>query len=182
MRTRVTRRDAIKMAADDNVNTPTITRADAARLLAGPAADDLPETPTDHRPFDDPARFAQDADGMLKEHWDELFSYVAPAERAAYQRHRAAMVRWLPILGDIPGITPFSEMDEAVYDWADESYLCGLRNGAAFEQLRRALVGPMRMCPRCSGVGGLDANGDRVSDNGPQVCPDCQGNGTVAAA
>jgi hypothetical protein len=180
MRTRVTRRDAIKMATalepePDLPTNPPITRADAARLLAGLIPDDLPETPGTTRPFDDPGRFAVDAEGMLKQHWDELFSYVAPAERAAYQRHRAAVVRWLPILGDITGISPFSEMDEAVYDWAEEAYLRGLRDGAAFEHLRRALVGPMRTCPRCSGVGSLEVKGDS------RVCPDCAGNGTMAA-
>jgi hypothetical protein len=58
----------------------------------------------------------------------------------------------------------------------------GCQAGAAYEALRRAMLGPTRTCLRCDARGVVGADGTRTRDlAGADVCPDCGGKGVVAA-
>ena len=114
--------------------------------------------------------------------FSELTELQAPEEMALYKQIRSAVLRELPILNRVPADHPWVKLDEAALALWCASWMAGVAAGAAYENLRRTLVGPRRVCPQCWGVG---TAGPRRSDRDPdaggtEVCPTCAGNGTVA--
>ncbi len=183
----LTRRDALKLAAlaaATSAPLATVTSAEAARLLdapmgAGPA-------PTSRRlggiDAEDPVSFAEGLDGI---DLGDVCTSIIPEDLAAYYQARAALLRELPILANLPFDHPWYAMDMAALDMASGAWMAGVRAGAQYEHLRMALVGPTRVCRRCQGIGSLAIGAERnhAADmaGGPQTCPDCGGGGTVAA-
>jgi len=182
---RLTRRHALQIAAAGAVAAPfAITPTDAARALDGPAPAPVTLTPTTPAggmwdvwsggtTVYDPVGFAEEL--LFDDDWSELLSHIAPAETAAYVQARAAVYRALPILRDVPFDHPWVTMDEAYEAVKGAAYAEGLRQGAAVEHLRLALVGSTRTCRACRGIGRL---GEEDAGAGA-LCAACQGAGTV---
>ncbi len=179
----LTRRTVLQFAATAAATrslAPNVTAAEATRLLAEPAAPvAVPELlGWGERPdFTDPVSFAVDTERSIAE---ELIDYQAPEEVAAYLQARAAMVQALPLLADLPSHHPWHLLDEVAFAWAGRCYMKGVAAGAAYEQLRRTLVGPTRSCPTCFGHGKLDEDGRRSTAGNGETCARCAGVGTVA--
>ncbi|MDP9357780.1 MAG: twin-arginine translocation signal domain-containing protein [Chloroflexota bacterium] len=180
----LTRRDALKfaaLAAATSAPLVTITPAEAARLLdepMGPGPAPVSRSPWDIDVYD-PVRFAEVMDGV---DMPEVAGHVTPAELAAYKQLRGALLRELPILDGMPANHPWHLMDEAALGMATQAWMAGVRAGAAYENLRRALVGPTRSCSACWVIGSVDPNGKRSDAGGPEPCSMCQGNGVIAAS
>ncbi len=179
----LTRRTVLHLAAAAaaaRAPLSTITPAEAAHLLAEPATP-VPkpdflgwgESPD----FADPVSFALDTERSIAE---ELIDLQAPEELATYVQARAAVLRDLPILAALPCDHSWHKVDEAAFAWAGAAYMKGVAAGAAYENLRRALVGPTRPCPTCFGVGRVDEDGKRAMTGGGATCAPCAGIGTVA--
>ncbi len=183
----LTRRDALKfaaLAAATSAPLATITPAEAARLLdepmgSGPAPSSRSLWDID---AESPVAFAEALDGI---DLGEACGSIIPEDLAAYYQARAALLRDVPILADLPFDHPWHAMDTAALNMASGAWMAGVRAGAKYENLRTALVGPTRICRRCQGIGSLAAGAERnrASDmaGGPQTCSDCGGDGTVAA-
>ncbi len=184
----LTRRTVLQLAATAAAArslAPNVTAAEAARLLAEPAtpvAGAVIPGPWEPVNVADPVAFAMGVEGDIAE---DIINFQAPEELAAYVQARAGVLADLPILASVGPDHPWTKMDEAAYAWAGAAYLQGVAAGAQYEALRRALVGPRRVCRRCQGIGSLAMGADRnhATDmaGGPQTCPDCGGAGTVAA-
>ena len=103
-----------------------------------------------------------------------------------YKRARLALVTLLPELGDVPSDHPFIRLDEAVYAIWGDVWFEGIRAGAAFENLRRELLGAQQSCIACDGLGVVDGRGKRISGYSapPRTkrCPECAGAGLVPTA
>ncbi len=70
-------------------------------------------------------------------------------------------------------------MDEATIGMAGHAWLADIRGHAGYENLRLALVGPVRKCRPCDGIGSLH-DGSRCAYAGERdACPDGVGCGTV---
>ncbi len=169
------RRDVLKSAfalSTAAAALPTIARADALKQLDAPMTGPMPAVPGATFAHD-PATFADEMSMLIVGRSDAGSPLVAIAaeEEAAYLQARVAFVRQLPILEEVPFGHPFHRMDEATYTWALTAYTQGVKDGAALEQLRQRLTGPLVVCRTCRGIG-LD---------GAEVCAHCKGNGTVAA-
>jgi RecJ-like exonuclease len=65
----------------------------------------------------------------------------------------------------------FGDYEAAFFNFVMASYTAGIRHGAAYENLRRSVVGELIQCDACWGVGATE---DR------DVCAACGGTGTVA--
>ncbi len=179
----LTRRTVLQLAAGAaaaRAPLTTITPAEAAHLLAEPAAPVTMPTylsPGESPDFADPVSFAVDTERSIAE---ELVDFQAPEELATFVQARAAVLRELPILANLPSQHPWHKLEEAAYAWAGASYMKGVAAGASYENLRRVLVGRSRSCPRCFGVGRLDEDGRRPMKGGSETCTTCAGVGTVA--
>ncbi len=181
----LTRRTVLQLAATAAAArslAPNVTAAEAARLLSEPAAPVAVPGPMGwgERPdFADPVAFAVDTERSIAE---ELVDYQAPEEVAAYVQARAAVLRDLPLLASLPYDHPWHKLDEAAFNWAGAAYMKGVAAGSAYENLRRALVGPTRSCPRCFGVGRQDDESKRATNGLGETCEMCAGVGTVAVS
>ncbi len=160
-----TRRDVFKITAGLGLTgtVPTV----AERIAAATALDQQLHT----SPVLDPATFADEVDGVASEHLIEEWSAALNAE--LYRRYIEAAERLKAVLPqfDVPGITPLSQYEEAVFALVDNFYFAGLRHGAAYEHLRREVIGDISQCRRCWGVG-LTKRGT--------TCASCGGTGLVA--
>lgn len=84
-----------------------------------------------------------------------------------------------PAAFSAPGTAnPLDRLDDAVSDLATYAYWAGIRAGAAYEHLRLSLT-PARAVCRCDGYGFIDHSAGGYAHTG-EVCPDCEGVGTVA--
>ena len=159
-----TRRDASKLLAAVGLAGATAEERHARAAVRWPAPAPAPAgTPR----ADDPAAFAGTMDAMLN--WatgDDGLPSVAPDAEAAFLALRAEVERLAPFLADLHGRHPWGLLGDAAYDWATEAYVVGVRAGAAWEQLRRTALGPVRACPRCDGAPA-------------GYCEACGGKGTV---
>ena len=178
----MTRRDALMYAATVAASRgilPGPSAVEAAAIFDSPAERVHPETASlgvDHPAgLYDPTTFAHVLD--TRSPWgDALSGHLAPELEAEYVQARAAVLRQVPIL---EGLSAWHDMDEASFGWSCRAYMEGVAAGAAYENLRRALVGPVRGCARCWGVGSLGEGGRRTNLGGVEPCPDCKGAGTV---
>ncbi len=156
-----------------------MTAAEAARLLAEPATP-VPGAviPGPWEPVNvaDPVAFAMDVEGSIAE---ELVNLQVPEALARYVQARAEMVRALPLLADLPCQHPWHLLDQEAFAWASASYLQGVAAGAAYEHLRRTVVGSTRSCPQCWGMGRLDEDGKRAGMGTGETCGTCAGAGVV---
>jgi len=59
------------------------------------------------------------------------------------------------------------------------SYDAGIRHGAAYENLRRSVIGDLVQCRDCWGTGTVTWGMDIPADE-HEVCASCGGSGTVA--
>jgi hypothetical protein len=96
-------------------------------------AERIPTTATD------PAAFA---DALARQLPVGIFAldFIDPALAAEYDAARAELKDLVPDLAEAGVDHPFTRMDEATRAWAVESYHAGVRAGAAYEYLRRALT------------------------------------------
>ncbi len=72
---------------------------------------------------------------------------------AAYRQAWATLVHAVPALADLPVGDPWTKLDEAsMASWRD-AWTSGVRAGAAYENLRQAVLAPSRVCGTCDGFG-----------------------------
>ncbi len=127
--------------------------------------------PVSTNPLFDPGTFAADALTQLSGR-NEWWATMSPEQHAAYQQARHAFERLVPWLPDAQHIWhAYNAFISEMFDFVMVSYETGVRHGAAFEHLRRSVVGELRQCSTCRGVG-VNPDEDR--------CPDCKGTGVMA--
>lgn len=120
-----------------------------------------------------PAAFA--AAVAVGQDWPDALDHVAPGEMAEYRQARGALFAELPILRSVPAGHPIHPLEGV-------AFAHGVAVGAAAERQRLALLGPVRLCRRCEGVGllrGGEADDEELTGVTPDPCPDCGGRGTV---
>ncbi|MDP9363221.1 MAG: hypothetical protein M3Q10_03130 [Chloroflexota bacterium] len=188
----LSRRSALRLAAAvaaANAAPFAVSPEDARAMFAAPLASPAPLVPTapaggtwDAGPeIYDPAAFATEA--IENNDWPDLLDHVAATKLAAYRQARAALFDALPVLREAGFGHPIHALDEAVHGIIGEAYTDGLRTGATVEHVRQALLGPVRLCRRCQGVGALrggHADDEWPTDAPAEPCPACGGRGTVA--
>ncbi len=181
----LTRRDTLKLAAAAAAArslAPTITPAEAARLLDAPL--DPGHLPVRQRPGSpeyldiyDPVSYAMELEGI---DLPPLAEHIAPEAMAAYRQARATMVQAVPVLADLPVSHPWTKVDEAAMALWCDAWTAGVRAGAAYEQLRQAVLGPTRVCGACDGFGIAGKGAPDVHADAYERCRACGGVGTVA--
>lgn len=170
-----TRRRVLQIAAASSAAASVavasdLTPAQAARALAQPLTAQ-PVAPNAD-PRTDPVAFA---DKLARHYTNDFFSgneQIASATR--YYRARALLQSMYPELEHVGHDHPFTIMDEAAHDMWSESSAEGIRQGAAMESLRRAVIGPLTLCLPCQGSGFKGQTLD--------VCPKCNGQGAIPHA
>lgn len=140
---------------------PMADRIAAARQLDAPLSDD---------PLRDPGAFAADASNRLSSR-DDWWAAINPEQHAAYRQAQHAFERLVPWHSDQQLWNAYNAFISELFDFAMVSYETGVRHGAAYEHLRQSVVGELRQCPTCRGVG-------LTSEE--ETCPECRGTGTVA--
>lgn len=117
----------------------------------------------------DPGTFAETTYSSLAGDLDnEWAGCICPEEHAAERRALREFHLVHPEFDH--DISAFSEYQESVYALAIALYSAGLRHGAAYEGLRRSVVGERMTCDTCWGAGITRAGHD---------CPTCRGTGLV---
>lgn len=121
----------------------------------------------------DPGKFAKEISltmGNSDEIGNDWYGVICPEEHAdnlrAEQRIHESFRRH--------GLDAFQEcgdFESASLSFALAMYDAGIRQGAAFENLRRSMVGEFVQCMKCFGTGSNEDGGG---------CKTCGGNGTVA--
>ncbi len=170
-----TRRDLFKIAAGLGLTgiVPTVDQRLAAAEL-------LPQHVSDRAALD-PASFADEAQqmiGMHDEFTNEWLGSINPQANTGYQQAREAFIAFTPELQDHPvnfddpRTAAFWRMEEAMFSFALSSYDVGVRHGAAYEHLRRTVVGELQTCLPCQATG--------LARDGGGACRHCGGTGTVA--
>lgn len=124
-------------------------------------------------PIRDPEKFANEAQlliGYHSEFTNDWIYAICPEEHAAERRalheagqHQAAI--------PAPARQALERYQERLFELAIALYDAGVKHGAAYEHLRRSVVGEVSMCWPCHGVGAMK-NGE--------TCGECGGTGTVA--
>jgi hypothetical protein len=84
---------------------------------------------------------------------------------------RKAFLDAEPAIRNAPYPHPFHTLDDAVTGLVMAAYDAGLRHGAAYEHLRRSVIGDLVQCRTCWGVG-------MTKDEA--TCTNCGGTGVVA--
>jgi hypothetical protein len=142
-----TRREMLKLAASLPGLAATMNRHDALAALNAPEGlaiqpgDFLEERDDRGAAFSPTAFAAKAATGTIENTMmDANLNHAADALNA-YKRARLTLIQAVPELKDAPFGHPFVAMDEAVYDIWSTAWLEGVRAGAAFEHLRRELLG-----------------------------------------
>lgn len=172
-----TRRDILKLAAGLGLTGAIPTSAERI------AAAEVLNQRISENPALDPAGFADEAQVLIGYHsGDELsndwLGSIVPEERAGYERAQEAFLELEPHLRteigtpitDDPRRAAFWNLADAMFLFAIRSYDAGVRHGAAYENLRRSVIGETKHCLRCQG-GGVTRDG--------ATCPACGGVGVV---
>ncbi len=180
------------MAAGLPALAATMTRVDAFEALAkddgmAPVPGDFREEMDDKFAPHSPTAFAMATmGGEVTEQLCNANIHQAAAAMNDYKRARLNLMRAVPELSNAGVDHPFVQMDEAVYAIVDEAWFEGIRAGAAFEHLRRELLGARQKCMSCDGLGVVDGRGKRIGAySAPprtQRCPECAGAGLVPTA
>lgn len=160
------RRDLLKIAAGLGLTGVVPTMAERI------AAIQMLDQPVSDHPALDPVLFTREAYGAAAENlgndWD---SALDPEAHAAYVQARKAVLRAEPQIKAAGFHHPWSKFEDASMNLMMAGYHSGLRHGAAFENLRRTVIGDLSQCRTCWGVG--------ITEIG-QACRSCGGNGVVA--
>jgi hypothetical protein len=175
----ITRRHALKIAAA--LGASRAVAPDVALRGLDPDAP-LPHLPAQiHAPEDPfaPANFAENGMAWLRSGFEEFSSVESPQEYARFQRARYALMRMDPALRHAGVGHPWTDLQEAAFALMGDGFASGRRVGAHFEPLRLAVVGPVRPCRRCWGVGRLGPHGERYPEHDERPCEECRGRGTV---
>ena len=164
----ITRRHALKLAASLPVVVPAIARADADRAL------DLPLDPpakTDDPSIYNPVEFAESLSGHAYGWLRDATGHMAPEALAEMEQAFHDLEQAVPALTMNPRITHLWEMvNEKVWNFATEVEWSGIRAGAAYENLRLAMLTPVRTCWECAAT----------YSRGRATCATCNGTGVVA--
>ncbi len=151
-----TRRDVIKLASALGLAgavPPTAERVAAIHLL-------------------DPAAFAARVDGILGGQMDdEWLRAINPVEHAAYVQARNRLQEAVTVTDTEEGRRYYGDYEAAFFDFVMGACSAGIRHGAAYENLRRSVIGEVVQCKNCWGVGATKHRG---------LCGSCGGTGTVA--
>lgn len=160
------RRDLLKIAAGLGLTGTIPTIADRV------AAMKLLDQPVSPHPVLDPATFAWETDGAGSEHLGNDWGCAINAEiYAEWIQNRAAFIAAVPALASRPFNHPFTKYEETTFDLSVRAYTVGIRHGAAYENLRRTVIGDLSQCRTCWGVGITEIS---------QPCRSCGGTGVVA--
>lgn len=160
------RRDLLKIAAGLGLTGTIPTVADRV------AAMKLLDQPVSSHPVLDPATFAWETDGAGSEHLGNDWGCAINAEmHAEWIQNRASLIAVVPSLAGQPFNHPFTKYEQTAFDLSVRAYSVGIRHGAAYEHLRRAVIGDMSQCRTCWGVGVTDSR---------HACRSCGGTGVVA--
>lgn len=161
-----TRRDVIQIASALGLAgalPPSAERVAAVHLL---------DRETSSKTILDPVAFAREADGTLAGALDdEWLLAINPAEHAAYAQAREALYHEMGTLGTQTAFRTYGDFEAAIFNFIMGAYSAGLRHGAAYENMRRSVVGELAQCRDCWGVGATTHR---------DVCASCGGTGTVA--
>jgi hypothetical protein len=170
-----------------------LTRRQAMQFAAAIAAGTvtLPKS-TGASPLLQPLQFAEDLSGYLTYEMARMsevgaLEFQAAPMRAEFNQAEMALKDAMPELCTLPYDHPYVKMQEAVIAWVNEAYATGARHGAAIEQLRQELVGPVAECPMCWGWGAVEDDpqgraGWPINGKPRHICETCRGAGTVPAA
>lgn len=169
----ITRRDALRFVAAMPAVVPALAMSakDAAAELDKALANVPAKTERDS--VLDPVGFAERLNGI-----DFGFNgfCVAPEEEADLMRLFHELEQEVPELKTKPRARElYNELSDAAFDYAIESGWAGVRAGAAYENLRLALLGPTRICPECLSY--FERHGMGPSR---EECTRCGGTGVVA--
>ena len=160
-----TRRDVLKLASALGLAgalPPTAERVAAVQLL---------DREVSTHPLLDPAAFASEVDGLLGGSFDDdWLMTINPTEYVAYNRARDVVRREVTTLDGEDSMRILGDWEAAVFNYIMGAYSAGVRHGAAYEGLRRSVVGEVTTCGVCQGVGAKDEG----------TCRSCAGTGTVA--
>ncbi len=120
----------------------------------------------------DPAAFADEADGILGGALDdEWLGAINPTLHAAYNRAVRDIRREVEVLDTKEAFRVYGDWEAAVFNFVMGAYSAGIRHGAAYEHLRRSVIGEVVQCKDCWGVGATKHR---------DMCASCGGTGTVA--
>ena len=120
----------------------------------------------------DPAGFADRVDGILAGQLEDAWlCAVNPEQHAAYRRALASLQRAVTVTNTPEGFRAYGDYEGEIFNYIMASYDAGLRHGAAYENLRRSVVGEVTACRACWSVG--------ITKDG-STCSTCGGTGTVA--
>lgn len=148
------------------------TRHDVLKIAECMAAMQLLEQDVSTRPLLDPATFASEVDGLLGGALeDEWLSSINAKEHAAYVQAVEVVRREVTALSGPESMRILGDWECAVFDFIMGAYSAGVRHGAAYENLRRSVVGETTTCRACRSVG--------ITKDG-NTCASCGGTGTVA--
>ncbi len=163
--TTTTRRDIIKLASALGLAgalPPTAERVAAVQLL---------NQEVSAKTLLDPAAFADEVDGILGGRLDEEWLMaINPTLHAAYARAIRDVRHEVAVLDTKEALRVYGDWEAAVFDYIMGSYEAGIRHGAAYEHLRRTVIGEVVQCKDCWGVGATEHR---------DVCGSCAGTGTV---
>jgi hypothetical protein len=166
----ITRRQAMKLAS-----------AIAAGKIALPAA-------TEAAPIFQPARYAHQLSGYVAYEMDEhldhgALTFMAPVEEAEFNSAERAVFEAVPSLKSAPFDHPIRKLQEVAIVWANQIYVVGVQHGAAYESLRRELIGPVGECPQCWGYGLIATDGGwATGGQSGTLCTLCNGAGSAPTA
>lgn len=160
------RRDIIKLAAGLGLTAAIPTSAE--RIAA---AEVLNQRISDN-PVLDPGTFAVDANSTASNSFGNDWFCAVNAEADADWRHkREVLFEAMPELRNVRPGHPYIAFEESLFNFVQQAYSEGLRHGAAFENLRREVIGDLSQCRTCWGIG--------LTEQG-YTCTSCGGTGIVA--
>lgn len=160
------RRDILKLAAGLGLATTVPTSAE--RVAAMQSLDTVVST----HPLLDPGTFANDVDCRIGPAHDDWWVGINPERHATFRQAENRFEEMLPWMRQNELVwRAYNEYSSEMFNFVMESYAAGLKHGAAYENLRRSVVGEATGCRTCWSVG-LTKTGE--------TCPTCGGTGTVA--
>ncbi len=161
-----TRRDMIKLASALGIADALPSTAERV------AAVQLLDQEVSANTLLDPGGFATRVDGILGGQMDdEWLRAINPVEHAAYVQARNRLQEAVTVTDTEEGRRYYGDYEAAFFDFVMGACSAGIRHGAAYENLRRSVIGEVVQCKNCWGVGATKHRG---------LCGSCGGTGTVA--
>jgi hypothetical protein len=168
-----TRRELLKIASALGLAgaAPTVAeRIAAAQILEQPGPSRMILNPSSFS-----SHIADSIENGLEHVHDDLeflndwYQVVCPTEGVAYKQAHKRLEAFIRGRGH-NCVREGWDYDEATFNLILAMYNAGIRHGAAYENLRRSVVGELVMCRACWGQG---------ITKDESVCQACAGNGTV---